>query len=137
VGDLLLGAKSGKKCGQKSNFVAIDVETNIKQKSMKVIEKYSLTPEDINRIIEMAWEDRTTFDAIKAQFGLVESEVIELMKFEMKLSNWKKWRARVQGRATKHLVKLRHIMSETGDDVHRHKSRMQRPTGNRISKKKY
>ena len=115
----------------------INVEKTAKQKDMKVIEKYNLSPEDINRIIEMAWEDRTTFDAIKAQFGLVESEVIELMKFEMKLSNWKKWRARVQGRATKHLVKLREIMDETGDGVHRHKSRMQRPTGNRISKKKY
>ena len=104
---------------------------------MKVIEKYKLTHENINRIIEMAWEDRTTFDAIKVQFGLVEAEVIKLMKFEMKLSNWKKWRARVQGRATKHLVKLRDIMDETGDGIHRHKSRMQRPSGNRISKKKY
>jgi uncharacterized protein (TIGR03643 family) len=104
---------------------------------MKVIEKYTLSQEDINRIVEMAWEDRTPFDAITAQFGLAESEVIELMKYEMKLSNWKKWRVRVQGRATKHLVKLRQIMGETGDDVHRHKSRMQRPTGNRISKKKY
>jgi uncharacterized protein (TIGR03643 family) len=104
---------------------------------MKVIEKYNLTPENINRIVEMAWEDRTPFEAIEVQFGLKESEVIELMKYEMKLSNWKKWRARVQGRATKHLVKLRGIMEETGDDVHRHKSRMQRPVGNRISKKKY
>jgi uncharacterized protein (TIGR03643 family) len=104
---------------------------------MKVIEKFSLTQEDINRIIEMAWEDRTPFEAITIQFGLKEAEVIELMKFEMKLSNWKKWRARVQGRATKHLVKLQDIMNETGDDVHRHKSRMQRPIGNRISKKKY
>ena len=108
-----------------------------KQKNMKIIEKYNLSTEDINRIIEMAWEDRTPFEAITAQFGLVEAEVIELMKFEMKLSNWKKWRARVQGRATKHLVKLREIMDEAGDDVHRHKSRMQRPAGNRISKKKY
>ena len=104
---------------------------------MKVIEKYNLTPVDINRIVEMAWEDRTPFDAITAQFGLAEAEVIELMKYEMKLSNWKKWRARVQGRATKHLAKLTQIMGETGDDVFRHKSRMQRPVGNRISKKKY
>jgi uncharacterized protein (TIGR03643 family) len=104
---------------------------------MKVIEKYTLSQEDINRIIEMAWEDRTPFEAITAQFGLSEAEVIVLMKHEMKLSNWKKWRARVQGRATKHLAKLHHIMDETGDGVHRHKSRMQRPIGNRISKKKY
>ncbi len=104
---------------------------------MKVIEKYNLTPSDIDRIIEMAWEDRTPFDAITAQFGLKEAEVIELMKFEMKLSNWKKWRARVQGRATKHRALTENIMEESGDSVVRHKSRMQRPIGNRISKKKY
>jgi uncharacterized protein (TIGR03643 family) len=104
---------------------------------VKIIEKYNLQPLDINRIVEMAWEDRTPFEAIEVQFGLKEAEVIQLMKYEMKLTNWKKWRARVQGRATKHLVKLRHIMDETGDDVHRHKSRMQRPSGNKISKKKY
>jgi uncharacterized protein (TIGR03643 family) len=97
---------------------------------MKVIEKYNLSKEDIDRIVEMAWEDRTPFEAIEFQFGLKESEVIEVMKFEMKLNNWKKWRARVQGRATKHRV-LR------GDDVLRFKSKMQRATGNRISKKKY
>ena len=97
---------------------------------MKVIEKYKLTPEDINRIIEMAWEDRTPFEAIEAQFGLKESEVIELMKLEMLPRNWKKWRARVHGRATKHRA-LR------SDDVLRFKSSMQRPSGNRISKKKY
>jgi uncharacterized protein (TIGR03643 family) len=104
---------------------------------MHIIEKYKLSLEDINRIVEMAWEDRTPFDAIKVQFGLVEAEVITLMKFEMKLSNWKKWRARVQGRPTKHALKLKHILNESGDDVMRHKSRMQRPIGNKISKKKY
>jgi uncharacterized protein (TIGR03643 family) len=104
---------------------------------MKLIEKYQLTPRDIDRIVEMAWEDRTPFEAIEAQFGLKEAEVISLMKVEMKLSNWKKWRARVQGRATKHRVRLVQIMAETGDDIIRHKSRMQRATGNRISKKKY
>ena len=97
---------------------------------MKIIEKYNLSAIDIDRIIEMAWEDRTPFEAIEVQFGLTEAEVIELMKFEMKLQNWKKWRARVQGRATKHRA-LRN------DDVLIFKSRMQRPTGNRISKKKY
>lgn len=104
---------------------------------MKIIKKYQLHETDINRIVEMAWEDRTPFEAITAQFGLTEAEVIQLMKYEMKLSNWKKWRARVQGRATKHSVKLQNIMQETGDDLFRHKSRMQRPTGNRITKKKY
>ncbi|WP_233897877.1 TIGR03643 family protein [Tenacibaculum piscium] len=60
---------------------------------------------DIDRIIEMAWEDRTTFDAIKFQFGLKEQQVIELMRKELKLSSFKLWRARVQGRSTKHQAK--------------------------------
>lgn len=57
---------------------------------------------EIDRIIEMAWEDRTTFDAIFLQFGLKEQEVIDLMRSEMKLSSFKMWRERVQGRKTKH-----------------------------------
>jgi uncharacterized protein (TIGR03643 family) len=56
----------------------------------------------IDRIIEMAWEDRTTFEAIKFQFGLKEQEVIDLMRKEMKLKSFKMWRERVQGRKTKH-----------------------------------
>lgn len=97
---------------------------------MTITEKYQLTAIDIDRIIEMAWEDRTPFEAIEFQFGLKEAEVISLMKLEMKLNNWKKWRARVQGRSTKHR-ELR------DDDVIRFKSRMQKPSGNRIAKKKY
>ncbi len=65
----------------------------------------SLTDEEIDRIIEMAWEDRTPFDAITAQFGLSEKEVIALMRREMKPSSWRMWRARVQGRSTKHVAK--------------------------------
>ena len=57
---------------------------------------------EIDRIIEMAWEDRTTFEAINFQFGLKEQEVIRLMRREMKPKSFKMWRARVQGRATKH-----------------------------------
>lgn len=104
---------------------------------MKIIEKYQLTQLQIDRIVEMGWEDRTPFDAIKAQFGLSEAEVIEVMKHQMHPRNWRKWRARVHGRATKHAAKLEMIFDETGDSVRRHRSRMQRPTGNRISKKKY
>ena len=62
----------------------------------------SLSIVDIDRIIEMAWEDRTTFEAINFQFGLKEQEVIELMRREMKPSSFKMWRKRVQGRNTKH-----------------------------------
>lgn len=57
---------------------------------------------EIDRIIEMAWEDRTTFEAIQLQFGLKEQEVINLMRAQMKLSSFKMWRSRVQGRKTKH-----------------------------------
>jgi len=93
----------------------------------KIIE--GLTDRDINRIIEMAWEDRTTFDAIEAQFGLSEKEVIQLMKREMKLSSWKMWRARVQGRKTKH-QKLRNFKEG------RHKcSRQSHISMNKIAKR--
>jgi len=56
----------------------------------------------IDRIIEMAWEDRTTFESIKFQFKLDEKQVIELMRKEMKPKSFKMWRKRVQGRKTKH-----------------------------------
>ncbi len=91
--------------------------------------KYNLTDASIDRIIEMAWEDRTPFEAIEFQFGLTEGDVIRLMKHEMELRNWKKWRARVQGRATKHLA-LR------GEEVGRFKcSRQRQITRNRVSKR--
>jgi uncharacterized protein (TIGR03643 family) len=89
----------------------------------------NLTTQEIDRIIEMAWEDRTPFEAIEFQFNLSEKEVIVLMKQQMTLKNWKKWRARVQGRATKH-QKLRNFKSGT------FKCSLQKQiTGNRISKK--
>ncbi|MEX2478306.1 MAG: TIGR03643 family protein [Gracilimonas sp.] len=58
-----------------------------------------------SRIIEMAWEDRTPFDAIEFQFGLSEGETIELMRSEIKSSSFKLWRKRVSGRNTKHRKK--------------------------------
>ncbi|MFY0605047.1 MAG: TIGR03643 family protein [Flavobacteriaceae bacterium] len=70
----------------------------------------SFTDRSVDRIIEMAWEDRTTFDAIKFQFGLSEQEVISLMRTEMKPKSFKLWRKRVQGRKTKH-SKLRDFES--------------------------
>jgi len=60
---------------------------------------------DIDRIIEMAWEDRTTFDAIFKTFGLNESEVISIMRKNLKSSSFKLWRKRVTGRITKHEAK--------------------------------
>ncbi|NEP16212.1 MAG: TIGR03643 family protein [Leptolyngbya sp. SIO4C1] len=62
-----------------------------------------LESETINRVIEMAWEDRTPFEAIELQYGLKEKEVIALMRREMKPSSFRMWRKRVTGRKTKHL----------------------------------
>ena len=82
----------------------------------------------IDRIIEMAWEDRTPFEAISFQFGLNEKEVITLMRREMKSKSFAMWRKRVQGRKTKHL-KLR------DNTVNRFKCTRQKSTGNKISKR--
>ena len=82
----------------------------------------------IDRIIEMALEDRTPFEAISFQFGLNEKEVITLMRREMKSKSFAMWRKRVQGRKTKHL-KLR------DNTVNRFKCTRQRSTGNKISKR--
>ena len=61
-----------------------------------------LSPADIDRIVEMAWEDRTPFDAIDFQFNLKEKEVIKLMRSILKSSSFKMWRRRVSGRKLKH-----------------------------------
>ena len=67
--------------------------------------KIPLKNSDIDRIIEMAWEDRTTFDSIEYQFGLREQNVKQLMRENLKPSSYKLWRRRVYGRKTKHLSK--------------------------------
>ena len=91
--------------------------------------KKEFTEIQLDRIIEMAWEDRTPFEAITFQFGISEQETIEIMRTEMKPSSFRMWRARVQGRATKH-AKLR------SEDVGRFKCNMQRQiSGNKISKR--
>lgn len=59
---------------------------------------------EVDRIIAMAWEDRTPFEAIYAQFGLRENEVRALMRHYMKASSFRMWRERVTGRKTKHLA---------------------------------
>jgi uncharacterized protein (TIGR03643 family) len=63
-----------------------------------------LSESDISRIVEMAWEDRTAFEAIEAQFGLNESGVVALMRKHMKPSSFRMWRKRTAGRTTKHAV---------------------------------
>ena len=70
---------------------------------MKKLPKFS--DDDIASIIEMAWEDRTPFDAIESQFKLNEDGVKQLMRNELKASSYKLWRKRVNSRKTKHLKK--------------------------------
>ena len=72
-------------------------------KKPKIVEPPpNLDSESIGRIIGMAWEDRTSFDAIQRQFGLRETHVIRLMRSHMKRSSFLMWRQRVAGRKTKH-----------------------------------
>lgn len=93
------------------------------------MQEKQFTEIEIDRIIEMAWEDRTPFEAITFQFGISEQETIEIMRREMKASSFRMWRERVQGRATKH-AKLR------VNGIDRFKCKLQRQiTHNKISKR--
>ncbi len=88
-----------------------------------------LNEAEIDRIIEMAWEDRTPFDAIKFQFGLSEADVKALMKKELKFSSYKLWRERVENCKTKHLAKRI-------DEIDRFKcSRQRNISNNKIAKR--
>ena len=58
---------------------------------------------DIDRIIEMCWEDRTPFESIEFQFGLKEKDAIKIMRKHLKRKTFKVWRERVSGRNTKHM----------------------------------
>jgi uncharacterized protein (TIGR03643 family) len=71
---------------------------------------------DISRIIEMAWEDRTSFEAIEAQFGINQDGVIKIMRAHLKLSSFKLWRERTHGQKTKHTL-LRSV------EIKRHQSK--------------
>ena len=91
--------------------------------------KQNLSDIQIDRIIEMAWEDRTPFDAIKFQFGLSEADVKALMKKELKFSSYKLWRERVENCKTKHVAKR-------DENIDRFKCNRQRNTSNnKISKR--
>ena len=89
-----------------------------------------MTVEEIDRIIEMAWEDRTPFEAIHFQFGLLEKDVIALMRKELKRSSFKLWRKRVNsGVSQKHLFKR-------NQDITRFKCTLQKQINlNKISKR--
>ena len=98
--------------------------------SLEIILEKELTERKLDRIIEMAWEDRTPFEAIEFQFGLPEKEVIKLMRGNLKESSFKRWRKRVNsGVSTKHLKKR-------SEDITRFKCSRQRAiSGNKISKR--
>ena len=85
---------------------------------------------EIDRIIEMAWEDRTPFEAIEYQFGIAEKEVIQIMRKELKRSSFNLWRKRVNsGVSQKHVQKR-------NPEINRFKCTLQRQiTGNKISKR--
>lgn len=89
-----------------------------------------MTLQDTDRIIEMAWEDRTPFEAISLQFGLSEADVIKLMRTELKQSSFKLWRKRVNsGVSQKHLQKRNR-------EISRFKCSLQKTiTHNKISKR--
>jgi len=93
-------------------------------------DKKQFTARELDRIIEMAWEDRTPFEAILFQFGLVEKEVIKVMRGHLKASSFKRWRKRVNsGVSQKHLKKR-------NPDISRFKCSRQRAiSGNKISKR--
>jgi uncharacterized protein (TIGR03643 family) len=74
-----------------------------------------LSAAELSRVVEMAWEDRTPFEAIERQFGLNESAVVALMRRTLKQRSFKMWRKRMAGRATKH-ASLRH------PDTQRHRA---------------
>ena len=95
-----------------------------------LLKEVILDSKSIDRIIEMAWEDRTPFEAILFQFGLSESDVIALMRKELKHSSFNLWRKRVNsGVSQKHSKKR-------ASDMIRFKCSLQRPiSGNRISKR--
>lgn len=90
------------------------------------VESNILTQIETDRIMEMAWEDRTPFDAIRAQFGLSEKEVIQIMRREMKSSSFTMWRERVSGRKTKHTAL-------TESDYRFRCSRQKHISGNKIT----
>lgn len=88
------------------------------------------TIEQIDRIIEMAWEDRTPFDVIKIQFGLTQGEVEKVMRTELKPASFRRWRKRVSsGVGVKHLFKA-------AEDMLRFRcSRQKAISNNKISKR--
>ena len=81
-------------------------EFNINKKKGVKPSNLSFTESDKNRLIEMAWQDRVSFDTIKELYGFSENEIKKMMRNLLKKSSFKMWRKRVQGKATKHKLKV-------------------------------
>ncbi len=96
----------------------LESEAAASEGSARPATKLAFSASDISRIIEMAWEDRTAFEAIALQFGINESAVVALMRRHMKSSSFRMWRKRMAGRVTKHAalrgaIHLRHCASHS------------------------
>ena len=90
---------------EKNQSIQLDFTKKSKKEKQDLID---LQEDDLNRLIEMAWQDRTTFDTIFELYGLTENQVKKKMRTLMKRSSFKMWRKRVQGRSTKHKKKVLH-----------------------------
>ncbi|MFT4802651.1 MAG: hypothetical protein ACI93N_002431 [Flavobacteriaceae bacterium] len=98
--------------------------------SLDIIQENNFTERQLDRIIEMAWEDRTPFEAIKFQFGIPEKEVIKVMRGTLKQPSFKRWRKRVNSGVSKKHLKKR------SQEINRFKCTRQRAiSGNKISKR--
>ncbi|MCH3882182.1 TIGR03643 family protein [Tenacibaculum aquimarinum] len=98
--------------------------------SLDILREKNFTEMQLDRILEMAWEDRTPFEAILFQFGIPEKDIIKLMRGNLKESSFKRWRKRVNsGVSTKHLKK------RNGDITRFKCTRQKAISGNRISKR--
>jgi len=111
----------------------VDQKLNTDNGFPTVIKNYvsdlsEIIDEDKDRIIQMAWEDRTPFEAIEFQFGLKEKDVIEFMRKNSLPSSFKMWRKRMKSRKTKHSF-LRN------KSIDRFKCSRQRNSGNKIAKR--
>ena len=92
--------------------------------------KIQVNEKDLDRIIEMAWEDRTPFEAILFQFGLMEKDVIKLMRHHLKRSSFNLWRKRVNSG-----VSLKHLKKRDSSVTRFKCSRQRSISGNKISKR--
>ena len=95
-----------------------------------MIDKKCFTERELDRIIEMAWEDRTPFEAILFQFGLPEKEVVKLMRRNIKESSFKRWRKRVNSG-----VSQKHLNTRNSESTRFRCSRQRVISGNKISKR--